>query len=91
MALKDDRVEQMTGLNMSTFIYTRFNENPFTIQCEKKDKKAEGFQISPFYWPFSSDIMAVKGLNCRVGYTSCSALVGSPPRENVLMQQWSTL
>ena len=38
------------------------NENPFTRQCENEDKKAEGFQISDFYWSVSGDIMAVKGL-----------------------------
>ena len=31
-------------------------------QCEKANKKTQNFQISPFYCPFSSDIMAVKGL-----------------------------
>ena len=47
----------------------RFNENPFTYQCKKEDKKAEGFQISHFYWSFSSDIMAVKGLNKSYHHT----------------------
>ena len=32
------------------------------VSEEKEDKKAEGFQISPFYGSFSKDIMAVKGL-----------------------------
>ena len=41
----------------------RFDENPFTFQCEKEDKKAYGSQISHFYGSFSNDIMAVKGLN----------------------------
>ena len=41
----------------------RLDEKPFTCQCEKKNKKAEVFQISHYYWSFSSDIMAVKGLN----------------------------
>ena len=50
-----------------------------------------GFQVSHFYWPFSSDTAAVKGFSCGAGYTSCWALVCSPPHENVLMQQWSTL
>ena len=40
----------------------RFDEIPFTSQCEKEDRKAEGFQISHFYGSFSNDIMAVKGL-----------------------------
>ena len=39
-----------------------FDEDPFTCQCEKEDKKAYGFQILHFYWSFSSDLMAVKGL-----------------------------
>ena len=46
----------------STFSAVSFDEDPFTCQCEKDDKKAEGFQILHFYWSFSSDIMAVKGL-----------------------------
>ena len=50
--------------NTSTFNGMRFNENPFTCQCKKEDKKSEGFQILHFYWSFSSDIMAVKGLMC---------------------------
>ena len=32
-------------------------------QCETEDKKADGFRISHFDWLFSSDIMAVMGLN----------------------------
>ena len=44
----------------STFGAMRFDENPFTCQCE--NKKAKGFRILQFYWLFSSDIMAVKGL-----------------------------
>ena len=39
------------------------DENPFTCQCEKEGKKAQGFQVSHFYWLFSSDIMAVTGIN----------------------------
>ena len=39
-----------------------FDENPFTCQCEKGNKKAEGFQISHFYRSFSNEIMEVKGL-----------------------------
>ena len=38
------------------------DDNPFTCQCEKEGKQAQGFQVSHFYWLFSSDIMAVKGL-----------------------------
>ena len=48
--------------NTSTFNAVRFDESSFTCQCEKEDKKAERFQVSHFYWPFASDIMAVKGL-----------------------------
>ena len=40
----------------------RFDENPFTYQCKKEEKKAEGFQILHFYGLFLNDIMAVKGL-----------------------------
>ena len=50
--------------NASTLNALNFDKNPFTCQCETEDKKAEGFQISHFYWPFSSDIVAVKGLRC---------------------------
>ena len=32
-------------------------------QCEKEDKEASGFLISHFYWSFTSDITAVKGLS----------------------------
>ena len=42
-----------------------FDESPFTCQCEKEDKKTEGFQIPHFYSSFSSEIMAVKGLTCK--------------------------
>ena len=49
--------------NTCTFKALRFDENPFTCQCENEIKKAEGFQISHFHWSFSSDIMAVMGLN----------------------------
>jgi len=52
------------------FSAVRFDENPFTCQCENEDKKAKGFQISYFYWSFLSYIMAVKGLRKRA-YQSC--------------------
>ena len=48
--------------NTSTFTAVCFDETPFTCQCEKEDKKAEGVQISHFYWSFLSHVMAVKGL-----------------------------
>ena len=44
----------------------RFDENPFTYQYEKEDRKAEGFQISHLYGSFSSDVMAVKGLSDKL-------------------------
>ena len=54
-------------LNTSTFNDMPFDENLFTCQCEKKTKtKAEGFQISHFYWSFSSEIMAVKRSGIRL-------------------------
>ena len=34
----------------------------FYMPVRKRIKKAEGSEISHYYWPFSSDIMAVKGL-----------------------------
>ena len=34
--------------NTSTFNVMRFDENPFTFQREKENKKAERFQISHF-------------------------------------------
>ena len=48
--------------NATTFNAMHFDEDPFTCQCEKEDKKAYGLQILHFYWSFSSDLMAVKGL-----------------------------
>ena len=41
-----------------------FDKSHFTCQCEKKVEKEEasGFKSSHFYWSFSSDIKAVKGL-----------------------------
>ena len=49
--------------NTSTFNAMRLDKTPLTCQCETEDKKAEEFQISLFYWSFSHDIVAVKGLN----------------------------
>ena len=40
-----------------------FDGDPLTCQCEKQNKKVEGFQISHFYGSFSNDTMAVKGLS----------------------------
>ena len=39
-----------------------FDKSPFTCRYEKDNRKAQGFQSSPFHWPLSSDTMAVKGL-----------------------------
>ena len=50
--------------NTSTLNALNFDKNPFTCQCETEDKNTDGFQILHFYWSFSSDIMAVKGLSC---------------------------
>ena len=50
-----------SGPVTSTFSDVRFDEIPFTCQCEKEDKKGSGFQISHFYGSFSNDIIAVKG------------------------------
>ena len=52
-----------SGPVTSTLSDVRFDEIPFTCQCEKEDKKGSGFQISHFYGSFSNDIMAVKGLS----------------------------
>ena len=43
----------------------RFDGDPFTCQCEEEDKKTYGFQISHFYWSFSSDVVAVTVLIMR--------------------------
>ena len=48
--------------NTSTFSAMRFDEDPFTCKYETESKKASRFQISYFYWSFSSDIITVKGL-----------------------------
>jgi len=32
----------------------------YYLQCDNEDKKAEGFQISDFYWSVSGDIMAAQ-------------------------------
>jgi len=42
-----------------------FDEDPFTCQCKKEDRNSKGFHILHFYWSFSSDIMAVKGLSTK--------------------------
>ena len=50
--------------NTSAMNSLNFDKNSFTCQCETEDKNADGFQILHFYWSFSSDIVAVKGLSC---------------------------
>ena len=45
------------------FQYYVFDEDPFACQCEKEDRNSLEFKIWHFYWSFSSDVMAVKGLN----------------------------
>ena len=50
------------SFNTSTFNAKRFYENPFTCRCEKENKKGLRVKILHFYWSFSSDILAVKGL-----------------------------
>ena len=56
-------------VTQSTLNAKRFDKkkkNLFTCQCEAEDKKAVGFQISPFHWSFSRDLVAVKGLKKRL-------------------------
>ena len=55
--------------NTSAFNATRCDES-FHTPVRKKDKNAKGFQISQFYWLFSSDIKAVRGLSTM---KSCKA------------------
>ena len=42
-----------------------FDADPFTCQCKKEDRNSKGFHILHFYWSFSSDIVAVKGLSTQ--------------------------
>ena len=58
----------------------RFDENLLQSQCEKENKKAERFQILHFYWLFSSDIMAVKGL---IDITRTKVACSRHPRNNM--------
>ena len=51
----------------STFNTMRFDQIPFTHQCEKEDKQTEGFQILHLYWSFSSGVVAVKWLKAWSG------------------------
>ena len=53
------------------------DDNPFTCQCEKEGKKAQGFQVSHFYWLFSSDIMAVKGLIVGFKIVTCGLFLSA--------------
>jgi len=61
-----------SGPITSTFNVSPFRHYPSTRLCkkEKRKKKKEKkrllvFLISHYYWSFSSDIMAVKGLICK--------------------------
>ena len=38
------------------------NLHYYYVSAKKKTKRLKGFQISYFYWSFSNDILAVKGL-----------------------------
>ena len=74
-----------SGPIMSIFNSMRFDGDPVTGQCEKEDKKAEGFQISHCDGSFSSDTMAVKGLmyNCMyIPGDSQSVQLGYATRAN---------
>ena len=66
--LKDARTRLQTvylaGPITPTSSAMRFHENPVTCQCEKENKKADGFHIWHLYWSFLSDTAAVKGLSC---------------------------
>ena len=57
----------------------RFDENPFHMSVRKGKQK--GFQIWHFYWSFSSDIMAVKGL---IGRGVCSLNILRTVRRTVI-------
>ena len=49
--------------NKSTFNTVRFTKIHLQANAKKKTKIVSGFQIWPFYWSFSSDTIAVKGLS----------------------------
>jgi len=66
----------------------RFDENLFTDQCEKEDKKALEFQISRFYWSFSSDIMAVKGLMIMYCFLCHCSTGAHGPLHGAVIAQW---
>ena len=69
-----------SGPVTSTFNAMCFDENPFTCRCEKENTKAEGFQISHFYWLFSSDKMTVKELNLTAGASTVKIKSLNPER-----------
>ena len=60
------------SFDASTFNAMSFDENDFTCQCGggKEDNNSKEFQISQFYWLFSCDVMALKGLIPEVGGTA---------------------
>ena len=75
--LKDARKQCIfRSYGSSTFNVIRFDENPFICLCEKEDKKAEGFQIWHFYWSFSNDILAVKGLSYESDWLTYRTSIG---------------
>ena len=49
-------------VNSGTLNAMCFDKTPFTSQFEAEDRRAERFQISLFYWSFSSD-RGSKGVN----------------------------
>ena len=51
-----------SGPITSIFSAKSFDGDPFICQCEKEDKKAQGFPILPLCGSFSSEFVAVKGL-----------------------------
>ena len=64
------------------------------LQKKNEHRKAEGFQIVHFDWSFSSDIMAVKGLNhytmmlepvmCQEPVNRCTGIAYSLPYIEIL-------
>ena len=48
----------------SNFNFIRFDKLFSQASEKKRNKKNKEFQISYFYWSFSSDVIAMKGLRC---------------------------
>ena len=55
--------------NQSTFSSVRFDPSTCNAKNKNKTKNASEFEISLFYWSFSSDIMAVKRLTANQYFT----------------------